>query len=278
MDAAARITWSPAVQRRTILSASVRESIAAVLSISMALLAIFLLYRRLAGGLATPLPSLLLIAVGLISAVAACSAQLLSVAGGSHPVTTFRLMVSPWLTILAIPAMAMAVSLPSSSPIGLVVLWFTVIGAELGLWRLRKNRPAENSGLIHGERQTIGANLTADLSSAIDTEYIPARNQSDAPTATQKLIYHRVTNGSLRVEGWLKAHFTPEQRTAIVHVAFCPAFDRAPNIEAELAEGPPAELRPTLVLPWGVRWEVKLDAPATEPTTAIFEFVADELR
>jgi hypothetical protein len=59
-----------------------------------------------------------------------------------------------------------------------------------------------------------------------------------------------------------------------VHVAFCPAFEQVPTVEAELVDGPPCEIRPTQVLPWGVRWELKLDSPATTATTATLEFIA----
>jgi hypothetical protein len=273
MDAVAGISWSPAAKRRAILSAPVRESIAAALSISTAMVATFLLSRRLAGGLTTPLSPLLLITVGLITAAAACSAQLLTSSAGQTNVSAFRLIVVPWLTMLALPAMAIAVSLPRSSPFGLVVLWLTVGISELGLWQLRKNRPAGIADLIHGQRQIIITDSTAAPSSPIDTNY---RNQPDAITATQKLIYHRAADGTLSVEGWLQARLIAEQRTAIVHVAFCPAFDRAPTVEAEWVEGPSAELRPTLVLPWGVRWEVKLDVPAPAPTLAKLEFIANE--
>jgi hypothetical protein len=275
MDAAPGISWSPAANRRTILSTSVRESVALALSVSMALVAIFLLSRRLTGGLSTPLSPLLLITVGLIAAAGACSAQLLIQSCNRANVFALSSIVASWLILPVPPVIAIAVSLPGSSSLGLVALWLSVGGTELGLWQLRKNRPVTVAELISGQPQTITSQPIIK-SSAIGADEVPVQDHREALTATQKLVYHRAVDGALHVEGWLQARFIAEQRTAIVHVAFCPAFDRAPRVEAELVEGPPAELRPTLVLPWGVRWEIKLDAPATAPTIAKFEFIAHE--
>ena len=72
------------------------------------------------------------------------------------------------------------------------------------------------------------------------------------------------------------ATFTTGQRTAIVHVAFCPPFAGVPQVEAESLDGPACDIRPTLVLPWGVRWECKLTDPATINMSVVLEFFAAE--
>jgi hypothetical protein len=90
------------------------------------------------------------------------------------------------------------------------------------------------------------------------------------------LKYHRTESGRASVDGWLRIGFVRDQRTAIAHIAFCPAFAVQPTVEAEPLGGPGCEVRSALVLPWGVRWEVRLDTPATEPTDVVLEFLATD--
>jgi hypothetical protein len=271
MDAIARIAW-PQKRSRSIGLASIGDAAGFLFSLLLALAAMFLLVRRLAGGLNTPLPASMLFGVGLIAAAAAWTVHLLIVAGRSHE-TALRATIAKWLSVASLPIIAAAVSLPASSGVGLVVLWLTVGGAELGLWRMRKiGQPG------------LPVFLRRPQPSSVATEIAPMANGAPASSlfditdkaATQKLVYRHNEANKLIVEGWLRADFVAEQRTAVVHIAFCPAFDETPVVEAELADGPLCEIRPTLVLPWGVRWEVKLESPATEPTTAAIEFVAQE--
>ena len=70
--------------------------------------------------------------------------------------------------------------------------------------------------------------------------------------------------------------FTAGQRTAAVHIAFCPAFAQRPNVDTELSGDLGGTAQPTQVLPWGVRFEVKLDSPVIEAATMLLEFVATE--
>jgi hypothetical protein len=92
---------------------------------------------------------------------------------------------------------------------------------------------------------------------------------------TQQLNYRR-SAGSLSIDGWARADFAAGQRAATLHTAFCPAFSRAPQVESEPLDGPDCEIHPTLTLPWGVRWEVKLNRTAKEPTSVVLGFFAAE--
>jgi hypothetical protein len=170
-----------------------------------------------------------------------------------------------------LPLIAIALSLPGSSIFGLIVLWLTITGTELGLWRLNKDHSASKPAL---------RSLPASLVVAPENEPLTENSWNASETldaaATQKLIYRSSTDGKPCVQGWLRASFVADQRTAIIHTAFCPAFEQTPSVEAEPIDGPLCEVRPTLVLPWGVRWEVKLDSPATASTSVALEFIAQE--
>jgi hypothetical protein len=92
---------------------------------------------------------------------------------------------------------------------------------------------------------------------------------------TQRVQYRREPTG-ISVDGWLRLSFTTGQRVAVAHVAFSPAFDNAPQADAEVLHGPNCEIRPTLVLPWGIRWEVRLESEAIESTEVVLGFAAFE--
>jgi hypothetical protein len=233
----------------------------------------FLVVRRLAGGLAAPLPPLILICAGLIAATAAWAVHVLSQSGRPRDIET-SVNFAPQLATLALPIFAIAISLPGSSSPGLIVLWLTTASAEVGLWRLRKKFDTRTAVKIGGlaSRSTLTETDAIQLDS---NSSLSVLDQEDV-NATQRLIYRRSVEGAVSVDGWLRADFVYEQRTAVVHVAFCPAFNTTPNVETEIVDGSPCEIRPTLVLPWGVRWEIKLDSPAAQPASATFEFVAYE--
>ena len=107
---------------------------------------------------------------------------------------------------------------------------------------------------------------------------IPSEVESFEPNetgSTQQLNY-RTIDGQQIVDGWFQLAFVPGQRVATAHLAFCPAFDRSPEVDAECTSEIACTIQPALVLPWGIRWEIKLDSPATENQTLRIEFIARE--
>ncbi len=49
-----------------------------------------------------------------------------------------------------------------------------------------------------------------------------------------------------------------------------------PQCYAEQMDGPPARLKVAQVLAYGVRFEIKLEEPAEEPTSVVIEFSIHE--
>ena len=62
------------------------------------------------------------------------------------------------------------------------------------------------------------------------------------------------------------------QRTGSLHVAFCPSFDAAPQVQAEAVSGPDCRVKAAQVLPYGARLDVKLDEPAGEDESVLVWF------
>ena len=258
MDATA---YSAAIGRRSnALSLMIRGFIAALLCVLLLFAAIFLLARRCVGALNEPLSAAALIALGVAAAIAAEAIRLLNGQAGRWS--------EKWLPRLSLPAMALAVSLPASSTFGLAVLWLTVVGEELQqYWIARVRRTL-------GTPRDSATTVIQRGGHASEESSVAAQRRDQ--TIAQQIAYRSTAEGNAVVEGWLCATFIAAQRTAIVHVAFCPPFHQTPQVEVEPLDGPSCDIRSTLVLPWGVRWEVKLAEPATQPASVVLEFFAAE--
>jgi hypothetical protein len=275
MDATTGISWSGSTNRAPISGAGFRA--AWMLSGCLIAVALFLMTRRCAGALSEPLPALLLIAVGMVMTAITCAVHLLEQGADENQLAILWSTAPEFLTIVALPLFAAAITLPGSTWPGITLLWVTVGCAELGLLVLRRNRRFQTS-LPEGavEKPWHGSSLIDQTSSFNDKEHTWL-TEDELASPTQKLVYRLTPEGICVVEGWLQTNFLPGQRTAVVHVAFCPAFRETPIVEAELQDGPAGEIRPTLVLPWGVRWEVKLELAAVEPITVSIEFFGSDV-
>lgn len=94
----------------------------------------------------------------------------------------------------------------------------------------------------------------------------------------QQLTRRQTTEGNDRLQGLLRVKFAAGQRTASVHVAFCPPFARLPELKCEPIAGPDARIKLIQQLVHGARWDVKLSREAQQPVDVLLEFSAEERR
>lgn len=109
----------------------------------------------------------------------------------------------------------------------------------------------------------------------------PRRFDVDTPASTaqfsQRLERVHSLGGTDLLTGTFMARFTPGQVTAHVHVAFCPPFSRVPRLDYRQLAGPTARIKVGQVLPHGVRFDLKLEKPASEPATLCLELRASHV-
>lgn len=243
---------------------SVPATALVAISVLAALSAVFLLARRLTGALLAPLPLGFLVFVAAIAAAITIATTSLSrrSTSGAHRATARGIIA------VSLPLFAIALSLPQSPMLGLILLWMATVGAEIELWRHGGDTRESATRLraIPFRRTTRAADHAADGGSPLIT----------SRGATQQLIYRQADNGAMTVEGLLHIDFAAGERTVNAHVAFCPAFLAPPQVDVELSGGPDCAVRQALAVPWGVRWELKLTQPASEPASVILEFLATE--
>jgi hypothetical protein len=104
----------------------------------------------------------------------------------------------------------------------------------------------------------------------------PAMGPDSLATLVQRLSRSRTADGCETIRGSLVAEFAAGERTAVLHVAFCPPFERLPTVESEIAEGPACELKLAQILHQGCRFEARLARASTRPERVTIEFVATE--
>lgn len=230
------------------LTAYLRSAVTALL----ALAAVFVVSRWMAGALKTPLGPFPLLVAGVLLAGLARMAHAPAQAG--------RFPAGGVMTSVATLALAASLSLSGGNVGALLGFWAVIVGEELWAWRGslpdRRVAPPPGSAPVDG-------NLTDETEPAE-----PAAN------VLQQLTLRTTADGNQELSGWLRIRFDVGQRSGSLHVAFCPPFGQVPLVQAEALSGPDCRIKAAQVLPYGVRLDVKLDEPAGERESVLVWFFA----
>jgi hypothetical protein len=148
-----------------------------------------------------------------------------------------------WLSAVVLALFAIACSFPGHRAIDWLV-WLTAFAAY-GLIPARRSSPA------------IGADSNSDQ-------------------LLQQLTRSRAADGCEAVHGRLIAEFAPGERTAVLHVAFCPPFERPPSVEAEVVDGPGCDVKLAQVLHQGARLEARLSRASSAAQRVTIEILATD--
>lgn len=219
------------------------------------LLAIALILRRLAGALTGPLDWRISIALGLLAMGLALAQQ---IAGRSrHPRGdrgSVAIFVAAWCLI------PLCLSLPGTTAASLIILWSACSLAVLIT--------------IAGQRL-----VSSPVLSPWPAVSRPARRGVAPPRDALLSACRRevLAGGIEQVQGWVALDFVPGQRQQVAHVAFCPPFERVPDVQAALRDDPAASaarISVTHALPQGARIEVRLAGPAPAARRQIVEYRA----
>ncbi len=230
------------------------------LLLTASLLVVLVIARRLAGALVEPLPTPGLLAFGICLAIWAVAAHRWLASRYPGGRTWGRSCV--WLPPAVLLAICWALLLPGSSALGAAGLIAELAVAETAAWVLWRRR------------RTASQRPAADLSAEARAAGGPAHLGDPTEEVLAETVRQRDFDSRETIRGWLRAEFAAGQRTASLHVAFCPALAGRPSCEAEQVEGPPATVRVAQVLPYGARIDVKLEAPASRPLAVRIEFAA----
>ncbi len=224
------------------LAVYLRSAVTALLAVA----AVFIAARRLAGALDTPLrPFLLLLTAGLLAGLSR-----LAHARGAGSV----------LISLSVLIIAASLSLAGSHPVALLGFWAVIVGQEFWAWRDMLPVKRSISPLPLGEG--VGDVPSRDPHPGESDSLEDPESTAPAADVLQQLTLRTTAEGGQELSGWLRMPLAAGQRTGSLHVAFCPAFGQAPQIEVEPVGGPDCRIKAAQALPYGARLDVKLDQPA----------------
>jgi len=74
------------------------------------------------------------------------------------------------------------------------------------------------------------------------------------------------------LEGTVRVDFLRNQRTAVIHIPFWPAFQIRPQVNSELLDGPHLKIDVKTVERWGIRLELTRRAAGLDPDSAELAF------
>ncbi|MGE0608500.1 MAG: hypothetical protein AB7O62_15500 [Pirellulales bacterium] len=237
----------------------------------LAFAAVLLLWRRIDGSLAAPAEARLLplAAVGL--AAMAAAVRWLNRGDGRPllplPVTGLYVCLSILLALAGA-----ALSWPRQATAGTAGLWLVLIVAETLAWRRHWLSPTvRGPALFRPAEAEESLREQADSSNDIESA---EEEPIEDPSVQQQFVRRTLSDGRESVQGTLRSDHAAGQRTAPLHLAFCPPLRQAPALEARQLDGPPARVRVVQSLPYGAKLEVKLDSAALGPATVRVAFFA----
>ena len=224
---------------------------------SLVVTAIVLWARRLAGAFEQPispgvvlLGCLILVSLGIVLRI--------PLVWSSYDRSSWGASLSLYGTSAALLLVAALLTAPDRQPWwSWLLLWAVVVTAEaLVYWRATQN-------VVAGYQSEIAPEVPVPIS-AMDEFELPDH-------VMQRLERSHDDELGEIISGQLRARFAIGQRIENVHLAFCPPFAKAPEVTAESVSGPPASIKPSLIVPNGARIDVRLDAPADADTAVILE-------
>jgi hypothetical protein len=278
---------TPATARLTVPRAAdlARGAAVALLGLLVSV-AVILGWRRAAGAIAMPLdlPGLLLAALVVGTCAAGVRLAWLSAAGGASagsPRAASRAGIAlAALVSLVVLVIGLLVCLPGTTIAAGLVLWIALAAEELCAWRLvvspggrtgKVGRIGKPSGKEAGLPDGLPIRPTAKpgpLLSPLVGSGVPAEE------VFQQLTRSRTADGGELLNGWLRVDLAAGQRTANLHVAFCPPFARAPRISVQQIDGPEARVKTVQTLPYGVRFDLKMADEGPEASSLLLQFTA----
>lgn len=273
-----RRAWPKNIDR-SIAPRLLRFVIAATL-VLVALLGLFVLARRAAGGLVEPLPPLASVVTGAaLATLAAGTRRILIDRRDVSPATHRRALQLSAVVSLALVPWAVGLAIPGAGG-GMLALWGLLVVEEGWSWEvlLRRGRttPSERAPQVaqsyRRQPELRAAEPGIDLSQVPTVPDWRAESDDRADLDELQRIMRRRLDGQEIVEGCLQIDLAPGQRHASAHVAICPPLPVKSLCHYEQSSGPEAEVKLGQQLAHGVRFDIKLARAAAAATRVAVDF------
>lgn len=261
-------TWALAALSRGLRLGSPLVAAKLLAGGAFALLGLFVLERRLSGGL-IPHGGL---AAGFALALVAWGAGLRAFGRSLDLEAGCRQVLE---TCVSIGVIGVGLGLASPDLLGGLVA-VAVLIEQAWAWRLRallrrERRPHVGSGLSPASTSALAESPETSLpEDSADFETCDERLE---PNVQQQQIRTRDESGIERVSGWQRVALAPGAQSAAAHVAFCPPLEHAPQLEVHQLEGPDVQIKVGVSQPFGARFDLRLPKPAAAPCEIVLEYL-----
>jgi len=238
-----------------------RQVVAAVAQSLMSLLlalSLVMLTRRSSGAFVQPLSGLAMVAVAAALAVVAALVRIVIGRVLAEGRTSLAVFVLPGIAVSLLLA---AFTLSGTPALAIAIAWFVVIACEGASW-LVAYRPE----LLTRERrrQQVGVNRAA-------AEEILAEPEAELPAGLVQQLTRIREDDRESIHALLLAEIPPDDRLAIIHVAFCPPLEATPELIAHALDTDDADVRITQAETFGARIEVRLPEVVIEKRNVLVE-------
>jgi len=149
-----------------------------------------------------------------------------------------------------------ALPLPGSAPWSVGLAWFALVVAECAVLFVCWKRPR-----IKRPSAAIQPPLDEPTEEPISEHLV------------QQLTRQRNASGGESLHALLRVSCTPGDRLAVVHLAFCPPLEAAPELTAHALDDSGAQAKITLAEIYGARIELRLPSPASDGDSVLLEVV-----
>jgi len=251
--------------------------------------ALLLAARRLSGGLQRPLDATTLLIVAICAALAALAIRALWQRSGDADALLLEEPVVRFGPTLPLVVLGFALSLPDLRLETLAAFWAILLGEELWSTQLlprtlRQHTARPNASPImapSAESTSESATASSATSSATPAEIewagraeLPEVEHTEQEQVLLRLTRVRNGEGQEVLHATLRVDFEVGQRTSAFHLAFCPPFAYTPEVDAFQIDGPEARLKVCQLLPYGARFDLRLNRAHDEPVAIEIEVIA----
>ena len=229
-------------------------------------LALMISARRFSGQVSRPLdgPTLAVTALTLAGLAGAGRAAWIRTLRSPRGAVGRRFVLAAPLAGVLLPAIAL--SIPGSSMPGLALFWAILVAEEsVAIVLLTRVSPWRRFRFLGPDRSKP---VDTDISHPPDV--LPAMEAD----VTQQLTRVSLADGTDELRGRLRGLLASGQRTATLHVAFCPPFAGDPEFQIEQVSGPPVSIKSTAIMPQGARVDMRLARAEKDQRQVLLHIVA----
>ncbi len=169
---------------------------------------------------------------------------------------------------------AIAVSLPTSSPLGLMLLWTPLLFEGIATFRALTRRGSGTTKLTQAKMLARISRTSLLRRETRVARHQPARGATRSNVQELQSLVRIDSAGGDAWRGRVLVRLARGRRAASAHVAFCPPFAETPTIRIKARPRAGMEVAVGQVLPHGVRFDVKLSANAARTLAVPIEFHA----